>query len=200
MRGTRTARAVVACLLTTIVVPVTAATSAHAATAAQTCTGPSATTQAGNATITPGLNALAQRQQVGLLVHLFQCSPSGVTNGSGTVKSTYTTLAPYTCTYITAAHTTAATATITWKNSQTSTVALSLSFTGSTRLLNVSGKVTAGLFASHSVSGQYHYKPVISPNGNTLAQACANTVAPGDTGRIKVAGLTLFATAHFVIT
>jgi hypothetical protein len=41
---------------------------------------------------------------------------------------------------------------------------------------------------------------VVSPNSDTIAQACANHVAPGGTGRIKVIALNLFMTKHFVIT
>jgi hypothetical protein len=78
-------------------------------------------------------------------------------------------------------------------------VALTLGFTGQTRLLNLSGNVTFGVFATHSVTGQYHYKPVVSPAGKTFAQACANKVAPNQAGRVKVSEMTLFRTKHLII-
>jgi hypothetical protein len=77
---------------------------------------------------------------------------------------------------------------------------LTISFTGATRLANVNGTVASGLFAGHFVSGQYHYKPVVSPSTFTVAQACANTVAPGHTGRISIVGLILSRTKAFTIT
>jgi hypothetical protein len=179
---------------------------ASAAAVAQRCTGPASTTQAGAATLCPGVNAFAARQTMVLKVHVAQCAPgSGTvppappTESTGTLKTSVTTVAAQTCAFINAAHSTRSTGAITWKDMTTSSVTLTYGFTGTTRLINVTGTVTAGVFAGHSVTGQFRYKPVVSPNGKTLTQACANKVAAGKPGRISVVSLTLFRTKDFVI-
>src|SRR5262249_29622624 len=154
------------------------------ATTAQKCSGPSSTTQSGRATVTPGINARPQKQTIAATIHLFQCAPSTLTGGSGTFKPTITTTTAFNCALINNAQTLHASATIWWKSTAHSTLSLTVKTSGPGRLANVTGKVTAGLFTNHLVSGQFHFKPVVSPNGHTVAQACANTVAPGGAGRI----------------
>ena len=173
---------------------------AGAATPVQTCTGPSPTTQSGRATLSPGLNGLATKQTISMKISLFSCSPSVTTGGSGTLKGMFTTPTAQTCALITTPRVLNATVTIGWRNLSTSSLTLTFSLTGPTRLINVTGKVSAGLFAGHLVAGQFHYKPVVSPNGGTLSQACANKVAPGQPGRMSVVALNLFTTHHFTIT
>ena len=179
---------------------------ASAAAVAQRCTGPASTAQAGSATLSPGLNGAAVRQTMTLKVHIAQCapgkgtvSPAPPTESTGTLKTSVTTLTAQTCAFINTAHSTRANGTITWKDLTTSSVALTYALTGTTRLVNVTGTVTAGVFAGHSVTGQFKYKPVVSPNGKTLTQACANKIAAGKSGRISVISLTLFRTKDFVI-
>ena len=173
---------------------------ASAASPVQTCSGPALSTQAGRATFSPGLNGFAVRPTVDAKVNLTRCSPSAATGGTGTLKFTLKTLTTKTCTFITEAHAVRTSATISWANSTSSTLTLTISFTGSTRLANVTGSVASGLFAGHSVSGQYHYKPVVSPSNFTVAQACANTVPPGHSGRISIVGLILSRAKAFTIT
>ncbi len=183
---------------------------AGAAPVVQRCTGPASAGLAGTASLSPGLNLQPQRQSVSMLIHLSQCAPPPPAPGNsatpppteviGTLKTSFITGAAQTCAFITAPHSPHASATITWKNNQTSTMVLTFALTGSTRLMNVSGTITAGVFAGHTVSGQFRYRPVVSPNGNTLAEACANKVAPGKPGRVSVIGLNLFRTKDFTIT
>lgn len=183
-----------------LVVTAWAVAPAGAATPAQRCTGPSPTTQSGRATVSPGLNALPTRQTITTKINLFSCSPSATSGGSGTLKSTYTTPTPQTCALFALPHVLKATAMITWKNLGTSALSLTISLTGSTRLANVTGKVTGGWFAGHSVTGQFRYKPVVSPDGNSLWWACANKAVPGLGGRVSVVAFNLFTTNTFVIT
>lgn len=196
IRMTRTFGLVTALL----VVTAWGAAPAAAATPVQTCTGPSSTTQSGRAMLSPGLNSLATKQTVSMRVSLFLCSPAVATGGSGTLKSTFTTPTAQTCALITTPRVLNATVTIGWKNLSTSSLTLTFSLIGPTRLINVTGRVSSGLFAGHLVTGQFHYKPVVSPNGRTVAQACANKVAPGQPGRISIVALNLFTTHHFTIT
>jgi hypothetical protein len=173
---------------------------ASAATSAQVCTGPSATTQSGRATFDPGLNARPAAQTVGITDHLFSCTAAAVTGTSGTLKSTFIPTAAQTCTLITTPHVLGnKPARISWKNATSSALTLTYSLTGSSRLINVTGRVNTGPFSGHSLTGQFRYQPVVSPNPDSVAQACANTVAPGGSGRIKVIALNLFMTKHFVI-
>jgi hypothetical protein len=125
---------------------------------------------------------------------MFQCTPAPPTQGSGALHLSFLPSTPVTCTALTAVHRINGSATITWKNSKTTTIAaLAISTTGSTRLLNLAGAVRAGLFAGHSLSGQLRWAPVVSPHGHSLAEACANRVAPGGL-RISLVGLTLSTT------
>ncbi len=171
-----------------------------AAVPVQWCTGPPSTTQSGRATLNPGLNGLATRQNISVRISLLGCSPSAKTRGAGILKGAFPTPSAQTCALITSPHVLTAPVTITWKNLQTSALSLTLSLTGRTRLVNVTGKVTSGLFAGHLVTGQFHFTRVVSPHGYTVAEACANTVAPGGIGRISVVALNLFTTQRFVIT
>ena len=166
----------------------------------QKCASPAPPTQSGRATITPGINGLAHTQTIVATVHLFQCTPSTATMGSGALTITVHTPA-VTCTQLNSAHTWSSTSTITWKNGSTTTVPVRLGF-NTTRLIGLSGKVSAGLFVGHNVTGQLQWKPVVSPNGHTFADACANKVAPvnGGTGRVSIVGLTLVTTKPLTIT
>ena len=52
----------------------------------------------------------------------------------------------------------------------------------------MTGSVTAGVYAGHSVTAQFKWKPIVSPHSKKFPDACANTVAVGDAGRIKIIG------------
>ena len=207
--GMRMTRTVVLGVLIVLVSGATAIT-ANAAPVVQRCTGPASTAQAGTADLSPGVNALAAKQQIAMKVHLAQCAPPPPAPGSttpppptevtGTFKTTFTTLIPQTCALINSPHTIRANATITWKNLQSSTLTVLISLTGSTRLANLSGSISAGVFAGHSVTGQYRYRLVVSPNGKTLTQACANKIAAGKPGRVSVSRLEMLRTKAFTVS
>ena len=174
-----------------------------AATHAQSCHGPVESTQSGRASLEPGINGLSTKQQMSWKVSLFSCSPARSTRGSGTLKSAYATAAQ-TCVMLKKPKTFKETAKITWKSDATSTIAITFALTGGTRLVNVTGRVTSGLFAGKKVTGQYKYREVVSPygvthNGNGVAQACANKVKPKKYGRIAIVALNLFTTKPFNI-
>ena len=163
---------------------------------AQRCSGPAATTQAGRITLQPGLSARALKQTITFGIHLFSCTAK-VTNSSGNLRGTYTTPAPQTCALLKPPHTLNVTLTVQWKSGSTSTLGLALSFAVN-RLINISGNVTGGVFKGHAVSAQYSYRPVINPNNNSFATACADTKAVG-LGRISVIALNVFLTKAFRI-
>jgi len=174
-----------------------------AATHAQSCHGPVESTQSGRVAVEPGVNALATKQQMSWKISLFSCSPARATRGSGTLKSAYATAAQ-TCVMLKQPKAFKETAKITWKDDATSTIAVTFAFTGATRLVNVTGKVTSGLFAGKKVAGQYRYREVVSPygvthNGNGVAQACANKVKPKGFGRVAIVALNIFTTKPFNI-
>lgn len=187
--------AVVLAFAMTLVAPA----ASDAAGPVQKCSGPSATVQSGRTTVSPGINGLAHAQTTSSSIHLFQCTPATPTTGAGTLNITLITAA-INCTALTTAHVWKPSATIKWKSGATSTVPLTVATTGATRLANVSGKITKGLFVGHTVTAQFHFKPVISPNGHTVADACANKVAPGSAGRISIVGFTVFTTKALKIT
>ena len=195
----RLAVVVIVMLATAIAGPVGASGSV------QVCVGPSASTQSGRATITPGVTALSLPQQISAKISLFSCSPSTHTKSSGTLNSTITPAGRQTCKMFTTATHWTAKAKITWKSGDTSTIPLTYSLTGSSQLVNVKGTVGSGLFAGHAVSGQFRYKEVVSPvgkypNGDGSAQACINKVPPKQYGRIAIVSLALYTTKHFVIS
>ena len=163
---------------------------------AQRCSGPPTTTQAGRITLQPGLSARALKQTLTFGVHLFSCTAK-VTNSSGNLKGTYATPAPQTCAMLKPPHTLNVTLTVQWKSGSTSTLGLALSFAAN-RVINISGKVTGGVFNGHAVSAQYSYRPVVNPNNNSFATACADTKAVG-LGRISVIALNMFLTKAFRI-
>lgn len=169
----------------------------------QKCSGPAATTQSGRTTISPGINGLATAQSEVWTIHLFQCAPQTATGGSGTLTIKLTT-APITCAVLTTSHVWHTSATVKWKNGATSTIPLAVTTTGPTHLANLSGKISAGLFTGHTLTGQLSVKTVVSPNGHTQAQACANKVAPGHgtsaVPRIAIVGFTHNTTQPIKIT
>ncbi len=170
----------------------------------QQCDGPAPAIQSGRATITPGLNALSLPQHLAVKISLFSCSPNRATRGEGTLQITITFKTGQTCAFLTDPRTLDTTATITWKDLLTSTLALTLALSGPSQNVTASGNVTHGLFKNHPVSGHFHYKDVVSPSrlsrhGPGIAQACANRTAPKNYGHASISGLTFYTTKPFVI-
>jgi hypothetical protein len=170
----------------------------------QLCNGPSPPVRSGRATITPGLNGLPSSQQIAITISLFSCSPAFATRGAGSLKSTITMKAGQTCTLLTGPHTLHATATITWKDSDMSVLALTLSLGGVSHNLNATGTVSHGLFKNHAVAGEFHDAEVVSTHGGTptssdIDRACRNKVPPKMHGRISINGLTFVTTRPFDI-
>jgi hypothetical protein len=197
-------RSLACVLLVAFGIAVAAPTATSAAGPVQKCTGPSATAQSGRTTISPGINGRATVQAEVWTIHLFQCVPSTPTGGSGTLTIKLNT-SPITCAAaLVTSHVWHTSATIKWKSNATSTIPLTVTTTGPTRLANLNGTISAGLFAGHTLTGQLSVKPVVSPNGHTQAEACANKVAPGHgTGavpRIAIVGFTHNTTQPVKIT
>jgi len=179
--------------------------SVGAASFAQQCDGPPATTQSGRALLAPGVNALRIAQTVSVKVSLFNCSPARATRGSGRLRTTVKPEGSQTCKMFSAPTKWNAAAHVTWKDNATSTLSMTLSLAGPSHLINLTGKVTSGLFRNHTVTGQFRYIEVVSPAGKYtgskgIARACANRVAPTKFGRIVISALDLYTTKHFVIS
>jgi hypothetical protein len=176
-----------------------------AAAQTQVCDGPLPPTQSGRVTITPGLNASKAPQHLALNISLFSCSPARSTRGAGTMKSTITIKAGQTCSLLSQPHTLVGSATITWKDELISTFTVRLSLSGSTHNIDLSGKVTKGLFKNHPVSARFHFADTVSGQGGNatnseIVNACKNKVVPNHNGRVSINGLTLVTTKELVIT
>jgi hypothetical protein len=181
-------------LATVAVVP----TSVGAAGFVQKCAAPLPTAQSGRQAIVPGINGLATAQKVTSKVNLFQCSDTKTTGRSGVLTTTLKT-GPITCTAFTSPHIWKFAATIKWVNKTTSTGNLTFTTSGASRLANVTGNITAGVYSGHSVTAQFKWKPIISPISKKFPDACANMVATGDPGRVKIVGDLVSTTKPFTV-
>jgi hypothetical protein len=168
-----------------------------AATAAQTCSGPASTDQAGRQTVAPGINGLATVQTVTSKVHLFHCT-GAPTGGAGTLRTSLKTAA-VTCTVFSTAHVWKTTATIAWQNQATSTAKISFATSGKSRKAVATGTISKGLFAGHTLTAEFKWVPIISPGTQKFPGACDNMVATGGPGRISVVGQVVFRTKAFTI-
>ena len=198
---TRMSRVIfVALLISTATVAIAhTAVGAATGTAAQTCTGPASTDQAGRQTFAPGINGLATVQTMTSKVHLFHCTGKPATGGSGMLRTSLTTAA-VTCSVFTSAHVWKTTATINWKNKATSTAKISFATSGASRKATLTGTISAGLFSGHTITGEFKWVPLISPVSEKFPAACANTVGLGDPGRVSVVGDVVFRTKAFTIS
>lgn len=113
----------------------------------------------GAATITPGLSTTPHNQTVTANGSFTSCAPTKPTGGSGTITATIK-LANGSCQGLaTGGQKLSGTAKTTWKNKKTSSYALSfVTGKGSSAVVaTITGRVTAGLFKGHKVSGQIKF-------------------------------------------
>jgi hypothetical protein len=197
----RMSRVTLAALLiaTASLVSIPASLGAAAAVPAQTCTAPGTTDQAGRQSFAPGINGLATVQTFSAKIHLFHCTGKPATGGSGMLRISLKTAA-VTCSVFTTAHVWKTTATINWKNKAGSTGSISFATSGASRKAIVTGTISTGLFAGHSITGEFKWAPLVSPVNQKFPTACANTVGYGDPGRASVVGDVVFRTKAFTIT
>jgi hypothetical protein len=172
---------------------------AIAAVPTQRCTRPPPEARVGYAVFRPGLNAKPGPQKLTADAEIFRCVPESRTGGAGTFSPTFKLSGAQTCALVNRAHTLQGTAKIVWKNTKSSTLRVTLVLTGASRLANVTGKVKAGLFAGHTVTGQFRYAPFASHHGTTVEQACASKVAPNQKNRNSIVQMHLFRTKPFTI-
>jgi hypothetical protein len=184
--------------LLTVATAVVVPTTVGAASFVQRCAAPISSVQSGRQTIVPGINGLATAQKVTSKVNLFQCSATKATGRSGVLLTTMKT-GPVDCTAFTTSHVWNMSATIKWVNKTTSTATLTFATSGASRLADVTGTITAGVFSGHSVTAQFKWKPIISPNSKKFPDACANTVATGTQGRVKIIGDVELTTKPFTV-
>jgi hypothetical protein len=169
-----------------------------AASNVQKCAAPLPSAQSGRQTFAPGINDLATAQTVASKVNLFQCSDTKKTGRSGVLTTSLKT-APITCDVFTSAHVWNFAGSIKWVNKKTSTLKLAFATSGASRLATVTGSVTAGVYAGHTVTAQFKWKPIVSPAGKKFPDACANTVKVGDAGRVKISGDEISTTQPFTV-
>jgi len=174
-----------------------------ASTFAQKCEGPPSSTESGRAAFVPGVNRLSTAQQVTAKITLFGCSPARSTRGAGTLRAVITPTGTLTCSLFSTRTVWRTVGTIVWKDTKTSTLALTLTLT-SVRLMNVAGTVTSGLFKNHPLTGQLRYSEIVAfsgghHHGDPVSAACANKIAPHRSGRIAITAINLVTTRHFII-
>jgi hypothetical protein len=183
----------------TVVAIPTTLTAATGATGAQTCTGPGIAEQAGRQRIVPGINNLATVQTVTSKIRIVHCT-GAPTGGSGTLITSLTT-GPLNCaSAFGTAHLWKATARIIWTNGATSTGKVTFTTSGLSRRAQVTGKLSAGLLAGHTLTGEYKWVPLISPGTQKFPAACDNAVAVNSPGRISVVGHVVYRVKAFTIT
>jgi hypothetical protein len=165
----------------------------------QRCTRPQPEARAGVTVFRPGLNARPTKQKITAGIDLFTCTPDGPTGGVGAFAATFKPPAAQKCALINTAHTLTGTAKITWKNGKTSALRVTFALSGASRIVSVKGKINAGAFAGHALTGEYRYTPFASHHGTTVTQACADKVAANQQNRNSVVKMELFRTKPFTI-
>jgi len=140
---------------------------AEAATPLQVCR-----TVKGTATFTPGLTNTPRDNVVKAKGNMTNCTgkPGGPKTGGSGVLSATIKVVKGSCVKLAAGNQTIkGTAKTVWKNTKTSTYALTLKTgTGSAgTTATITGKVTAGLFKGHSVTGQVKFTVSGTPNCTT---------------------------------
>lgn len=195
MRATRTLRLIAVVTLATVGMTVPA----DAAAPAQQCTRPASNTPKGTGVARPGLNARPTPQKITVEIKLLGCEPADETGSSGILTATFKPPGGQTCALFRKPHALKGAGKIAWKNGKTSALALTFSLSGTTAFANVSGKVSGGLFATHAISGQFHFTAFASHSDTTVAQACAGKVAPGQPDRNSIVKFELVRTKPFAI-
>jgi len=187
-----------------VVVLVTGATApAGGGTFAQKCEGPPSSTESGRESFVPGVNRLSTAQHITAKISLLGCSPARSTRGAGTLRAVITPRGTQTCSLFSARTVWKTTGTIVWKDTNTSTLALTIALT-KVRLMSVAGTVTSGLFKNHPLTGQLRYSEIVSfsgghHHGNPVSEACANRIAPHRPGRIAITAINVVTTRHFIV-
>jgi hypothetical protein len=172
---------------------------AGAAAPAQQCTRPPSNTPRGTGVARPGLNARPTAQKITVEIKLLSCAPTDATGGGGTLTGTFKPLGTQTCALIRQPHALKGSGRIAWMNGKSSGLSLTFSLTGTSALANVTGKVSSGLFKTHTVSGQFHFTAEASHHNTTVAQACASKIVPGKPDRNSVVRLDFVRTKPFTI-
>jgi len=130
---------------------------ANAATVSQSCSK-----LTGSVSISPGIQKTPKPQTATATGNLAGCTAAAKTGGSGVLKATLKLPSNSSCAGLASGNQALKlTATATWKNKKTSTMALTAKTgTGSNVLTaTITGKVTKGLFLNKGVTGQIKVKP-----------------------------------------
>src|SRR3954462_299009 len=138
------------------------ATPARAATARQSCKS-----LKGAATLTPGLSTTPHAQTATATATASGCAPASKTGGSGVLHAKLKLPTNSSCQGLAAGkQTIKLSATMTWKNKKTSTMAL-VAKTGRgspATVATITGKVTKGLFAARPVTVTIKFAPKAGQN------------------------------------
>jgi len=121
----------------------------------------------GYATFNPPVPAGANKVNSTITVHgnVTGCTPSTKTGGSGVVTGTLKGTKPGNCTTtVQGGNVLHGTSTTKWKNGKTSKFSVTVKTgTGANyNLATITGKVTSGLFAGHTITGQTKFSPANS--------------------------------------
>ena len=120
----------------------------------------------GSATLTPGIQSAKKAQTVAAKGNLTSCTPTKATGGSGTISASLK-VAPGNCaTLASGGSKFTGTAKTVWKNKKTSSYTLTF-VTGKGKnatVATITGKVSAGLFKGHKVTGAIKFTPKSGQN------------------------------------
>ena len=158
-------------LSVTFTVAMTAgAIAAFAASPAGAATANSCAHVSGTATFTPGITTTQKNQTINSKGTETSCTPSKATGGSGTLAATVKSPNASCQTLIKGGQTLKGTGASTWKNKKVSKYALTLKTgTGSNfDIATITGKVTSGLFAGKSLTGQIKFTVKSGQNCTTV--------------------------------
>ncbi|HEY1739143.1 MAG TPA: hypothetical protein VGI86_10550 [Acidimicrobiia bacterium] len=135
--------------------------SATAATAVQTCGS-----LKGTVALSPGLSTTPKSQTVTAKGNAAKCTPSKATGGAGTLAAT-THIANGSCQALASGTTLPLKGSIKWKNGKTSSVTMNAKTTSKApTTANITGKVSAGLFAGKTITGQIKFTIVNTGSGS----------------------------------
>ena len=123
----------------------------------------------GSATFAPGLSTIARTNTISARATESGCTPVARTGGAGALSSTIRVVKGTCAKFALGGQRLSATGATTWKNGAVSRYSFTFATgTGANVLVaRISGRVTAGLFAGHRISGAVRFATVGSPNCTT---------------------------------
>jgi|SRR3954453_15131524 len=146
------------------------ALSVVAASPAGAATANSCAKLSGTATFSPGVTTASRNQVIKSKGTATGCKPSKSTGGSGVVTATIKSPAANCTKLVKGGQTLKGTAQTVWKNKKVTkfNISLKTGTGGNATLATITGKVTSGLFAGKTVTGQVRFKLKAGQNCTTV--------------------------------